>query len=119
MLAEYLGSHGYATAGLVANVGYCSYETGLDRGFTHYEDYTLEKLGFLRTAILVERALGMVLVALTSVCVMEIPALLRTAKNSCSACSSSGFQRDAAAINRAFPELARPTGRNGRPFFVF
>ena len=44
MLAEYLGSHGYATAGFVANTGYCSYDTGLDRGFTHYEDYVLEKL---------------------------------------------------------------------------
>jgi hypothetical protein len=35
MLAEYLGSHGYATAGFVANTGYCSYDSGLARGFTH------------------------------------------------------------------------------------
>ena len=48
-LAEYLGDHGYATAGFVANVGYCSQETGLARGFTHYEDYDLEKLAPLRT----------------------------------------------------------------------
>ncbi len=32
-LAEYLGSRGYTTAGFVANVAYCSYATGLDRGF--------------------------------------------------------------------------------------
>jgi Sulfatase len=38
-LAEYLGSRGYATAGFVANTEYCSYDTGLDRGFTHYDDY--------------------------------------------------------------------------------
>ena len=44
MLAEYLGSRGYATAGFVANVLYCSRNTGLARGFTHYEDYVLEKL---------------------------------------------------------------------------
>ena len=56
MLAEYLGAHGYATAGIVANARYCSYDTGLDRGFTHYEDYEFEKLGFLRTAAIVERA---------------------------------------------------------------
>ena len=43
-LAEYLGSHGYATAGFVANTLYCSYDTGLDRGFTHYEDYDLGPL---------------------------------------------------------------------------
>ena len=38
-LAEFLGARGYATAGFVANTTYCSYETGLDRGFAHYEDY--------------------------------------------------------------------------------
>ncbi len=48
MLAEFLGAHGYATVGLVANARYCSYDTGLDRGFTHYEDYEFEKLGFER-----------------------------------------------------------------------
>jgi hypothetical protein len=32
-LSEYLGSHGYATAGFAANTFYCSYDTGLDRGF--------------------------------------------------------------------------------------
>ena len=57
-LAEYLGDHGYATAGFVANVGYCSQETGLARGFTHYEDYVLEKLAPLRTAGLVEYLAG-------------------------------------------------------------
>ena len=46
MLAEYLGSHGYATAGFVANAQYCSYDTGLSRGFTHYEDYLLEETQF-------------------------------------------------------------------------
>ncbi len=38
-LAEVLTEHGYATAGFVANLIYCGYETGLNRGFTHYEDY--------------------------------------------------------------------------------
>ena len=40
-LAEYLGSRGYQTAGFVANTDCCNYETGLDRGFVHYEDYAL------------------------------------------------------------------------------
>ena len=43
-LAEYLGSHGYATAGFAANTLFCSYDTGIDRGFTHYEDYELGPL---------------------------------------------------------------------------
>jgi arylsulfatase A-like enzyme len=55
-VAQYLGAHGYATAGFVSNAGYCSYDTGLDRGFTHLEDYVLDPLGSLRTARLVDAA---------------------------------------------------------------
>jgi arylsulfatase A-like enzyme len=40
-LSEYLGSRGYDTTGFVANLEYCSRETGLARGFAHYEDYPL------------------------------------------------------------------------------
>ena len=40
-LAEYLASRGYQTAGFAANTRCCSYETGLDRGFAHFEDYPL------------------------------------------------------------------------------
>ncbi len=38
-LAEVFARQGYTTAGFVANTAYCSYETGLARGFGHYEDY--------------------------------------------------------------------------------
>ena len=34
----------------------CSYDTGMDRGFTHYEDYVLGPLAAVRTAFLVELA---------------------------------------------------------------
>ena len=40
-LAEFFSSRGYVTAGFVANVGYCSWEFGLDRGFTRYRDFPL------------------------------------------------------------------------------
>ena len=40
-LAGRLGSLGYDTAGFVANLDFCSRETGLSRGFAHYEDYPL------------------------------------------------------------------------------
>ena len=46
-LAEYLASRGYQTAAFVANTRCCSYETGLDRGFAHYEDYPLTPEFFL------------------------------------------------------------------------
>jgi arylsulfatase A-like enzyme len=55
-LAEYLGSHGYATAGFAANTLFCSYDTGIDRGFTHYEDYELGPLDAVRTARVVDVA---------------------------------------------------------------
>ena len=48
-LAEHLGSLGYATAGFAGNTFYCSYDSGLDRGFTHYEDYVLDRLNAART----------------------------------------------------------------------
>jgi arylsulfatase A-like enzyme len=55
-LAEYLGSHGYATAGFASNTLFCSYDTGIDRGFTHYEDYELGPLAAARTAFAVDYA---------------------------------------------------------------
>ena len=38
-LAEIFSAQGYVTAGFVANVLYCQSETGLSRGFAHYDDY--------------------------------------------------------------------------------
>ncbi len=40
-LAEVFSASGYVTAGFVANLLYCTYETGLNRGFIHYEDYPI------------------------------------------------------------------------------
>ena len=40
-LAEYLASRGYQTAGFAANTTCCNYETGLARGFAHFEDFPL------------------------------------------------------------------------------
>ncbi len=39
-LAEYLRDHGYATAGFAANLKFVGASTGLNRGFSHYEDYS-------------------------------------------------------------------------------
>jgi arylsulfatase A-like enzyme len=56
-LAEYLGSVGYATAGFVGNTFYCAYDSGLNRGFTHYQDYVLDTLTAVRTVHLIGSAL--------------------------------------------------------------
>jgi arylsulfatase A-like enzyme len=50
-LAEYLASRGYQTAGFAANTNCCSYETGLSRGFAHFEDYALTPRSLLARTI--------------------------------------------------------------------
>jgi arylsulfatase A-like enzyme len=46
-LAEFLSSRGYETAGFVGNTKFCSYESRMNRGFLHYEDYPLTPWGVL------------------------------------------------------------------------
>ncbi len=57
-LAEYLGRRGYATAGFTANYEYCARDSGLARGFTHYEDYWFPRLTCFKMAVLVNRSLA-------------------------------------------------------------
>ena len=54
-LAEYLGQRGYATAGFIANTGYCARGSGLSRGFTEYHDYIFPELTALKAAVIVSR----------------------------------------------------------------
>jgi arylsulfatase A-like enzyme len=61
-LAEYLSSRGYQTAGFAANTNCCTYESGLARGFAHYEDYALGPQSLLTRTVpgkwLLEQAIG-------------------------------------------------------------
>ena len=57
-LAEELSARGYSTAAFVANTTYCSYETGLNRGFAHYEDYDVSLAEILSCSALVQRTLN-------------------------------------------------------------
>jgi arylsulfatase A-like enzyme len=50
-LAERLASSGYQTAGFSANTDWCSYETGLDRGFAHFEDFALTPRSLLSRTV--------------------------------------------------------------------
>jgi arylsulfatase A-like enzyme len=114
-LAEYLGSRGYATAGLVANTTYCSYDTGLDRGFTDYEDYMLEKLGPLRTAVLVEGFAT----SLFELSVRNESSPLDSLREFVEGWFYSGTRRDAGSINRGFLDWLARRPQPARPFFVF
>ncbi len=51
-LAERFGAAGYRTAGFVGNTTYCSPESGLDRGFAHWEAYPLSPSMVLKSTAL-------------------------------------------------------------------
>ena len=57
-LAEQLSTAGYATVGIVANTEYLSAETGLARGFAHYEDYRFTGEEALRWTALSKAVVG-------------------------------------------------------------
>ena len=115
-LAEHFGSRGYATAGFVANLIYCSYDTGLDRGFTHYEDYVLERLMALRTASLIDQAVT----ELSALSGLVDAGPFRSLR---AAIGRSFFPReqrkDAGAINREFVGWLSQRPEPARPFFAF
>ena len=114
-LAEYLGNHGYATAGFVGNVGYCSQETGLARGFTHYEDYVLEKLAPLRTSGLIDNLVGAVTQLIPT---LELSAL-RPLNQFLVHWFEINKRKDAKSIKLAFLSWLTARQEPGRPFFAF
>jgi arylsulfatase A-like enzyme len=115
MLAEYVGAHGYATAGFVANLVYCSQESGLARGFTHYEDYILEKLAPLRTSGLVERTTTMISEVID---VFDIVPL-RPLRNLVIRWFVINQRKNAESINRALLDWLGNRREPHRPFFAF
>jgi arylsulfatase A-like enzyme len=114
-LAEYLGMHGYATGGFVANVQYCSYDTGLSDGFTHYEDYVLAKLGPLRTSVIVEETLRTFLIAGSH----HDTGLFHSLRRPLRIWFGSADRKDAEAVNRGFLGWLDRARDARRPFFVF
>ena len=118
-LAEYLSSLGYSTAGFVGNTFYCAYDSGLDRGFTNYEDYVLDKLSALRTVRLIDLSLktfGQIGPALArflllgpSVSSQEMTLWQATHED----------RKDAAVVNREFLGWLSQPRTPGRPFFAF
>ena len=120
MLSEYLGSNGYATAGFVANTLYCSHETGLDRGFTHYEDYVLEGLMPLRTAWLFDHAMQIisdwgVYVGRT----FDVGPFRPLQGSWFASLFVVNGRKDAGSINRGFVNWLLQRREPARPFFAF
>jgi arylsulfatase A-like enzyme len=117
-LAEFVGSHGYATAGFIANTWYCARDSGLGRGFTHYRDFRFPRLTALRTAALVDRPLeGIVSIErfledwldldLFSAAVDRLYRLLKLNR------------KEAETVNREFFDWLSHREQSERPFFAF
>ncbi len=101
-LAESLAAQGYATAGFVANATYCGIETGLGRGFAHFEDHVLSLADVLWTSALGQRVILQV----------TFPPERRARGN-----PNDYHRKDAASIRRDM--LAWVLRQGDRPFFAF
>ncbi len=119
-LAEYLGDRGYATAGFVGNTMECSYDRGLARGFTHYEDYTLKHLLPYRTAWLVDHFLQ--IVSDLGVFVgraFDVGPFRPMQESWISSLFITWPRKDAGSINHAFGDWLSSRREPERPFFAF
>ncbi len=114
-LAGYLASHGYATAGFVANVDYCSRETGLARGFAHYEDFTYSISDVFTRYI----ALGRRIEASSWTSTIDSWVERQTGHWYDLIPRSKEHLKNADAINDAFLRWLGKQPKNGRPFFAF
>ena len=54
-LAEEMAAQGYVTAGFAANLVYCAWESGITRGFLHYDAYQISATEFLKSFALGRR----------------------------------------------------------------
>ncbi len=114
-LAEYLAGLGYDTAGFVANLDYCGRETGLARGFAHYEDYPLEWYDVLTRYV----GLGHRLEIPSWACILERLAEELGVRPSELVPRAKEHAKRGAAVDRAFLDwLSWQRGRR-RPFFAF
>jgi arylsulfatase A-like enzyme len=109
-LAEAMRDEGYVTAGFIANTVYCSAESGLARGFIHYEDHIITPRAILRSSALGLRILdGLVVAAQKLIAALTFNPRLAPG-------STKPF-KDAATVNRQFLDWLDQ--HDGRPFFAF
>ncbi len=119
-LAEYLGARGYATAGFVANTLYCSYDTRLDRGFTHYEDYVLEPLSPFRTLYLGNLALNnLAELGWVASRHLGLGLVLPGPESALWRVLATERKKDASSINHEFLDWLTQRRQPSRPFFAF
>jgi arylsulfatase A-like enzyme len=117
-VAEYLGDRGYATAGFVANTSYCARDSGLARGFTHYEDHILPELTALKMAVLVNRIMqGFQAFVANTENWLESAGLLPHLQRLWQALDTN--RKGAAVVNRELLDWLSHRPQQARPFFAF
>ena len=114
-LAGHLAARGYDTAGFVANLDYCGRETGLDRGFAHYEDFPITLWETFNRYLALGRRLRIpylvpALNGLVERYVGYRPDMFLHAHE---------HAKDATAVNRAFLDWLDGQRGRRRPFFAF
>jgi arylsulfatase A-like enzyme len=114
-LANRLSSLGYDTAGFVANLDYCSRETGLDRGFAHFDDYPLNLREVLTRYVGLGRRVDPFSIAL----VADKLAGRRAAEARPRFPISLEHAKGAADVERGFWDWLAWQRKRGRPFFAF
>jgi arylsulfatase A-like enzyme len=114
-LAGYLASHGYETAGFVANLDYCARETGLARGFAHYEDFPLSVFDIFTRYVALSRRIDV------SSWVSYIDLLVEKHSGHWYDLILRGREhtKGADAISDAFLRWLGKRPKTGRPFFAF
>jgi arylsulfatase A-like enzyme len=114
-LAEYLAANGYDTAGFVANLDYCSRETGLNRGFAHYEDYPIALWDICTRYV----GIGSRIDLLTPASVINRLLKKHWGDTVDVIPRSKEHTKDAAAVNRSFLSWLSWQRTRDRPFFAF
>ena len=114
-LAGYLAAHGYDTAGFVANLDYCNRETGLARGFAHYEDFPFDPYDILKRYT----ALGTRLDVPDWACLVSALIKKISGRWYDVVPRSNEHAKSAAEVNRDFLAWLSRRGDRGRPFFAF
>jgi arylsulfatase A-like enzyme len=114
-LAEYLRSQGYDTAGFAANLEYCSRETGLARGFAHYEDFPIDVYDAFSRYV----ALGHRIEISSWIFVLDRLLEKYIGRWNNLVPRSSEHVKDAAAVDRAFLGWLAQRREGRRPFFAF
>jgi arylsulfatase A-like enzyme len=117
-VAEYLGKQGYATAGFVANLSYCAWDSGLARGFATYRDYHLPALTALHVSVIVDRLVDG-LQDLDSFCSdrLSVPYLRAPADLAWQLLAQD--RKGAAAVSQEFLGWLSNREWPDRPFFAF